>query len=133
MAAGDASGHFVSMPEDGVTSQSGVGAHAWHDDFSAGIYDPRDPRWGAQDTQAHQAAALQAMSNQMACDLSMGKVSQAVAKFPQGSFAVDNLVMAPGSQWIGAAQADGGTTLYTFVNNHFAASMPGSTLTTRPL
>lgn len=130
IAAGDDSGHFISLPEKGITNKQGVGSIAWQDDFKAGLYDPRDPRWGAQDTPAHQAAALQTMSNQMACDLAMGKVQQAVAKFPQGLFYADQLQIAPGSSWEGTANAKGGTMLRSFVNNHYVAdAVPSMTLT----
>ncbi|HEX6773853.1 MAG TPA: hypothetical protein VF126_17590, partial [Acidobacteriaceae bacterium] len=126
MAAADSSGHFVGLPEKGTRSVNGVASIAWQDDFGAGVYDPRDPRWGPQDTQAHQAAALQNMSNQMACDLAMGKVQNARAQLPQGAYAVDKLLMAPGSTWEGLASSSGGTRFYTFVNNHFAAEFPFS-------
>lgn len=127
----DNNGHLAALSEKGtytsnVAGQAPVTSIAWQDDFSAGVYDPRDPRWGAQDTAAHQAAALQTMANQMACDLTMGKVKQAVAKFPQGSFAVDNLLVPPGSYFIGTGQGEGGTNVYTFINNHSALVMPAS-------
>jgi hypothetical protein len=122
--AGSGNGGAVSMMEKGVSVTGANGNVAWDDDLNAGVYDPRDPRWGAQDTPVHQAAAIQAMSNQMACDLAMGKVAQAVAKFPQGSYAVDQLQMAPGSTWEGTAQADGGTILHSIYNNHPLATAP---------
>ena len=122
--AGSGTGGAVSMMEKGVSVAGANGNVAWDDDLNAGVYDPRDPRWGAQDTPVHQAAAIQTMSNQMACDLAMGKVAQAVAKFPQGSYAVDQLQMAPGSTWEGTAQADGGTYLHSIYNNHPLATAP---------
>jgi hypothetical protein len=124
--AGSGNGGAVAMMEKGVSITGANGNVAWDDDLNAGIYDPRDPRWGAQDTPVHQAAAIQAMSNQMACDMAMGKVAQAVAKFPQGSFAVDELQMAPGSSWEGTAQADGGTFLHSIYNNHPLATAPAT-------
>jgi hypothetical protein len=122
--AGNGAGGAVAMPEKGVTISGVTGLSAWDDDFNAGVYDPRDPRWGPQATPLEQTAALQAMSNQMACDLSMGLVAQAVAKFPQGSFAADELVIAPGSSWEGTAQADGGTFVHSIYNNHPLMTAP---------
>ena len=128
----DNKGHQASLPEKGTsTATTLAGAQlttiAWQDDLKAGIYDPRDPRWGnIYGTPLQQAQAAQAMSNQMACDLAMGVVSHAVAKWPQGSFYVDQLLIAPGSSWEGAATSTGGTQWHSLYNNHLTAQMPQS-------
>jgi hypothetical protein len=111
------------------TDATGNVTKAWDDDLNGGIYDPRDPRWGAQDTPAHQAAAAQAMENQIACDLSMGIVSHAVAKWPQGTFYVDNLLIAPGSSMEGVATSQGGTQLRSLYNNHQLMQAPHDSMT----
>ena len=74
----------------------------------------------------HPAAAAQAMSNQMACDLAMGVVAHAMAKLPQGNFPVDQLQIAPGSTWEGMANAQGGTHWHSVYNNHPMALAPMS-------
>ena len=122
--AGSGNGGAVSMMEKGVTIAGANGNVAWDDDLKGGVYDPRDPRWAGGIYGPTPAAAAQAMSNQMACDLATGAVKNATAKWPQGRFPVDNLLLAPGSSWEGAKQSDGGTTLYTTVNNHFAMQAP---------
>ena len=96
------------------------------DDLNAGMYDPRDPRWAGGIYGPTPAAAAQAMSNQMACDLAMGVVQHAVAKWPQGTFCLDNLLLAPGSDWEGIRVADGGTHWHSLYNNHQLANAPGS-------
>lgn len=123
-AGTDASGHLATLTEAGTKTTGGNTAIAWLDDFSGGLYDPRDPRWGAQDTPVHQAAALQKMSNQMACDMATGVITQCVAHFPQGIFYADNLQIAPGCDWEGVPQAVGGTTLRSLYNNHQLAITP---------
>jgi hypothetical protein len=118
-------GHHAPFPEMGTkTDAAGNVTKAWDDDLNGGIYDPRDPRWGAQDTPAHQAAAIQVMSDQMACDLAMGTVAYAHARFPQGTFYVDNLLLAPGSTWEGVATAQGGTSIHSVYNNHQLIQAP---------
>ncbi|HEX6495380.1 MAG TPA: hypothetical protein VF018_07855 [Acidobacteriaceae bacterium] len=128
----DNNGHQASLPEKGtVTTTTLAGAQltsiAWQDDLKAGVYDPRDPRWGnIYGTPLQQAQAAQAMSNQMACDLTTGVVSNAVAKWPQGSFYIDKLFIAPGSSWEGAATSTGGTQWHSLYNNHLMAQIPQS-------
>src|SRR5581483_4803797 len=112
--------------EKGVVVTGSNGRVAWDDDLKAGIYDPRDPRWAGGIFGPTPAAAAQAMSNQMACDLAMGVVKNAVAKWPQGVFRVDELVIAPGSSWEGAANSTGGTTWQSQHNNHPLAQAPAS-------
>jgi hypothetical protein len=126
--AGSGNGGAVSMAEKGVTVTGTNGTVAWDEDLNAGIYDPRDPRWAGGVFGPTPWAAAQAMSNQMACDLAMGKVQHATAKWPQGSFILDQLVIAPGSDWEGMAQSDGGTVWQSRFNNHFLAQAP-STMT----
>ena len=128
--AGRGDGGAVSLAEKGVTVTGSNGTVAWDEDLNAGIYDPRDPRWAGGIYGPNPAAAAQAMSNQMACDLAMGKVTQAVAKWPQGTFYLDQLQIAPGSSWEGASGATGGTTWHSLYNNHQLAVAPaGMTLT----
>ncbi len=124
--AGKGDGGAVSLAEKGVIVAGSNGQVAWEDDLNAGIYDPRDPRWAGGIYGPTPAAAAQAMSNQMACDLAMGVVHHAVAKWPQGSFLIDNLLLAPGSDWEGTAVADGGTVWHSQYNNHQLATAPGS-------
>jgi hypothetical protein len=128
----DNNGHQASLPEKGTstaTTLAGVQLTtiAWQDDLKAGTYDPRDPRWGnIYGTPLQQAEAAQAMSNQMACDLATGAVAHAVAKWPQGVFYVDQLLIAPGSSWEGTATSTGGTQWHSLYNNHLMAQIPQS-------
>jgi hypothetical protein len=122
--AGSGNGGAVSMMEKGVTVAGTAGNVAWSDDLNAGVYDPRDPRFAGGIYGPTPAAAAQAMSNQMACDLAMGVVKNARAQWPQGYFPVDQLLLAPGSDWEGVATADGGTTLYSIYNNHQLVQAP---------
>jgi len=124
--AGRGDGGAVSMMEKGVTITGTHGKVAWDDDLNAGVYDPRDPRFAGGIYGPTPAAAAQAMSNQMACDLAMGVVSHARAKWPQGTFSVDNLQIAPGSSWDGVATAQGGTRLRSLYNNHPLLRAPSS-------
>jgi hypothetical protein len=124
--AGSGDGGAVSMAEKGVSVTGANGKVAWDEDLNAGIYDPRDPRWAGGIYGPTPAAAAQAMSNQMACDLAMGKVKHAVAKWPQGLFPIDQLLIAPGSYWEGTATADGGTNWYSITNNHQMAQAPAN-------
>lgn len=126
--AGKGDGGAVSLAEKGVIVTGSNGKVAWDDDLNAGVYDPRDPRWAGGVFGPTPAAAAQAMSNQMACDLAMGVVHHAVAKWPQGVFFVDNLLLAPGSDWEGTPVADGGTQWHSQYNNHQLATAP-STMT----
>ena len=84
--AGKGDGGAVSMTEKGVSVTGTNGTVAWDDDLNAGVYDPRDPRWAGGIYGPTPAAAAQAMSNQMACDLAMGVVPMRMAKWPQGTF-----------------------------------------------
>ncbi len=122
--AGSGNGGAVSMAEKGVNVTGTNGTVAWDEDRKAGIYDPRNPVYAGGIFGATPWAAAQAMENQMTCDLSRGVVTQATAKWPQGVFIVDKLLMAPGSWNVGAGQSDGGTTLQSRYNNHFAAAAP---------
>ncbi len=122
--AGRGDGGAVSLAEKGVTVTGSNGQVAWNDDLNAGVYDPRDPRWAGGVFGPTPAAAAQAMSNQMACDLAMGKVKHATAKWPQGVFLIDQLQLAPGSDWEGVPQADGGTTWHSQYNNHSLVTAP---------
>ena len=122
--AGRGDGGAVSLAEKGVIVTGSNGQVAWEDDLNAGVYDPRDPRWAGGVFGPTPAAAAQAMSNQMACDLAMGKVKHATAKWPQGNFLIDQLQLAPGSDWEGIAQAEGGTTWHSQYNNHPLATAP---------
>jgi hypothetical protein len=124
--AGRGDGGAVSMLEKGVTITGTYGKVAWDDDLNAGVYDPRDPRFAGGIYGPTPAAAAQAMSNQMACDLAMGVVSHAMAKWPQGTFSVDHLQIAPGSSWEGVATAQGGTRLRSLYNNHQLMQAPNS-------
>jgi hypothetical protein len=124
--AGKGDGSAVSLAEKGVVVTGSNGLVAWDDDLNAGIYDPRDPRWAGGVFGSTPAAAAQAMSNQMACDLAMGKVRHATAKWPQGNFLIDQLQLAPGSDWEGAPQAEGGTMWHSQYNNHRLATAPAS-------
>jgi hypothetical protein len=128
--AGRGDGGAVSLPEKGVTVSGTNGSLAWDDDLKAGIYDPRDPRWAGGINGPTPAAAAQAMSNQMACDLAMGVVRNAVAKWPQGRFYLNELVIAPGSSWEGAANSTGGTIWQSQYNNHPMAQAPPSMMVT---
>jgi hypothetical protein len=122
--AGSGNGGAVSMAEKGVSVTGANGKTAWDEDLNAGIYDPRDPRWAGGIYGHTPAAAAQAMSNQMACDLAMGVVQHAKAKWPQGRFPIDQLLIAPGSDWEGTPTADGGTNWYSTTNNHQMAQAP---------
>jgi hypothetical protein len=122
--AGKGDGSAVAMPEKGVSITGTNGMVAWDEDLKAGKYDPRDPRWAGGIYGPTPAAAAQAMSNQMACDLAMGVVSHAVAKWPQGNFAVDQLLIAPGSEWEGVPIAQGGTHWHSVYANHQMAQAP---------
>ena len=124
--AGKGDGSAVSLAEKGVVVTGSNGRVAWDDDLNAGVYDPRDPRWAGGVFGPTPAAAAQAMSNQMACDLAMGVVQHAVAKWPQGNFPIDQLQLAPGSDWEGAPQAEGGTVWRSQYNNHQLATAPVS-------
>jgi hypothetical protein len=124
--AGKGDGGAVSMPEKGVSVTGTNGTVAWDEDLKAGIYDPRDPRWAGGIYGPTPAAAAQAMSNQMACDLAMGVVAHAKAKWPQGNFNIDQLLIAPGSTWEGTATSAGGTHWHSIYNNHQMAQAPGS-------
>jgi hypothetical protein len=124
--AGSGNGGAVSLAEKGVTVTGAHGKVAWDEDLNAGIYDPRDPRWAGGIYGPTPAAAAQAMSNQMACDLALGVVSQATAKWPQGTFIVDQLLIAPGSSWEGSAVSNSGTVLQNKYQNHFLAQAPSS-------
>lgn len=124
MAASDGAGHLATMPEKGTSTSGGPTAIAWQDDLNAGVYDPRDIRWAGGVFGATPAAAAQAMSNQMACDLAMGKVQHAIAEWPQGQFYCDNFQIAPGSDWEGTPQSDGGTIWHSQYNNHPCAVAP---------
>lgn len=128
--AGKGDGTAVSLAEKGVIVTGSNGQVAWDDDLNAGVYDPRDPRWAGGVFGPTPAAAAQAMSNQMACDLAMGVVQHAVAKWPQGTFFLDNLLLAPGSDWEGTPVADGGTQWHSLYNNHQLATAPGSMMVT---
>jgi len=97
---------------------------ACHEDRNQGVYDPRCTRYAGGVFGSTPWLAAQAVENQAACDLSMGVVTQAKIEWPQGTFLVDNLLMAPGSWNIGKGQSDGGTTLQTRYNNHATASAP---------
>jgi hypothetical protein len=122
--AGSGTGGAVSMAEKGVNVSGTNATVAWDEDLKGGIYDPRDPRWGGGIYGPDPAAAAQAMSNQMACDLAMGLVQHATARWPQGTFFLDQLLIAPGSNWEGVPQADGGTVWHSKYNNHFLARAP---------
>jgi hypothetical protein len=122
--AGSGNGGAVSMAEKGVNVTGTNATVAWDEDLKGGIYDPRDPRWAGGIYGPTPAAAAQAMSNQMACDLSMGVVRHAIAKWPQGRFPIDQLLIAPGSYWVGVALGDGGTDWYSTTNNHKMAQAP---------
>jgi hypothetical protein len=122
--AGKGDGGAVSMAEKGVSVTGTNGMVAWDEDLKAGIYDPRDPRWAGGIYGPTPAAAAQAMSNQMACDLAMGVVAHAYARWPQGNFPVDQLLIAPGSSWEGVANAQGGTHWHAAYNNHQMALAP---------
>jgi hypothetical protein len=124
--AGRGDGSAVSMPEKGVTITGTNGKVAWDDDLNAGVYDPRDPRFAGGIYGPTPAAAAQAMSNQMACDLATGVVEHALAKWPQGDFYVDQLLIAPGSSWQGVATSAGGTQLHSLYNNHPLVKAPAS-------
>jgi hypothetical protein len=124
--AGKGDGGAVSVAEKGVSVTGTNGKVAWDDDLNAGVYDPRDPRFAGGIYGPTPAAAAQAMSNQMACDLAMGTVSHAYAKWPQGNFAIDKLLIAPGSSWEGAATSQGGTHWHSIYNNHQLAQAPSS-------
>jgi hypothetical protein len=124
--AGRGDGGAVSLAEKGVTVSGANGTVAWDEDLNAGIYDPRDPRWAGGIYGPTPAAAAQAMSTQMACDLAMGKVKYARARWPQGTFLVDQLLIAPGSSWEGTANSTGGTVWHTQYNNHQTAYAPPS-------
>jgi hypothetical protein len=122
--AGAGDGSAVSMAEKGVAVTASGASVAWDEDRSAGIYDPRNPAYAGGINGPTPGAAAQAMSNQMACDLAMGKVTQATAKWPQGTYVVDELVLAPGSTWEGAKTSPSGTTLHSEYNNHFLVHAP---------
>lgn len=126
MIAGKGDGSALPMAEKGVAVTASGGSVAWSDDLNAGIYDPRDTRWAGGINGPTPAAAAQAMSNQMACDLAMGVVKHAVAKWPQGTYNVDELLIAPGSSWEGVATSAGGTQLHSMYNNHFLLQAPMS-------
>jgi hypothetical protein len=126
LIAGSGDGGAVSMMEKGVTVTGTHGKVAWDDDLNAGVYDPRDPRFAGGIYGPTPAAAAQAMSNQMACDLAMGVVKHATAKWPQGTFYGDNLLIAPGSSWQGVATSAGGTRLRSQYNNHPLVQAPVS-------
>jgi hypothetical protein len=122
--AGKGDGGAVSIAEKGVSVTGTNGMVAWDEDLKAGIYDPRDPRWAGGIYGPTPVAAAQAMSNQMACDLAMGVVAHAYARWPQGNFPVDQLLIAPGSSWEGVANAQGGTHWHAVYNNHQMALAP---------
>jgi hypothetical protein len=114
-----------ALPEVGYnTDTNGNVTIAWQDDLKEGIYDPRDPRFAGGIFGRTPWLAAQAVENRMACDLSMGVVQEATAKWPQGAFVVDQLLLAPGSHNIGQGQSDGGTTLLSRYNNHFSVLAP---------
>ncbi len=90
--AGSGNGGAVSMSELGVSVTGANGKVAWDEDLNAGVYDPRDPRFAGGIYGSTPAAAAQAMSNQMACDLAMGVVKHAYSEvaagqLPDGSIA----------------------------------------------
>jgi hypothetical protein len=124
--AGSGNGGAVSMAEKGVKVTGTNGKVAWDEDLNAGVYDPRDPRFAGGIYGPTPAAAAQAISNQMACDLAMGVVKHAVAKWPQGNFPIDQLQIAPGSDWEGTPTGAGGTLWYSIYNNHQLAHAVGS-------
>ncbi len=124
--AGKGDGSAVSMLEKGVNISGTNGMVAWDEDLKAGVYDPRDPRWAGGIYGPTPAAAAQAMSNQMACDLAMGVVAHARAKWPQGNFNIDQLLIAPGSTWEGTANATGGTHWHSMYANRQMAQAPAS-------
>ena len=130
--AGKGDGSAVSMAEKGVSVTGTNGMVAWEEDLKAGIYDPRDPRWAGGIYGPTPDVAAQAMSNQMACDLAMGVVAHAYARWPQGNFPVDQLLIAPGSSWEGVANAQGGTHWHAVYNNHQMALAPISMTVTCP-
>jgi hypothetical protein len=124
LIAGKGDGSAVPMAEKGVSVTGTNGMVAWEEDLKAGIYDPRDPRWAGGIYGPTPVAAAQTMSNQMACDLAMGVVAHAYARWPQGNFSVDQLLIAPGSTWEGVANAQGGTHWHAVYNNHQMALAP---------
>jgi len=122
--AGSGNGGAVSLAEKGVSVTGANGKVAWDEDLNAGVYDPRDPRFAGGIYGSTPAAAAQAMSNQMACDLAMGLVKHAYARWPQGDFPMDQLLIAPGSTWEGTANSTGGTLWFSVTANHQTALAP---------
>lgn len=125
--AGKGDGTGLAMPEEGITVSGSNAVHAWHEDYKGGIYDARNPRYAGGIYGATPWLALQAVSNQMACDVAMGNVTSASITLPPGTFQADELAMAPGSHWSGAKTgAFGGTKLLSKYNGRWLAHMYSS-------
>ena len=121
----DGYGQSRPIPEVGYTIDANKNAKiAWQEDRKAGLYDPRNPIYAGGVFGPTPWLAAQAVENQAACDLSMGVVRQCKIEWPQGTFMVDGLLMAPGCWNIGKGQSDGGTRLQARYNNHFAVNAP---------
>lgn len=122
--AGNGAGGAVSMPEEGVTVSGTVGTVAWREDLNAGVYDPRNTKYAGGIYGSNPSAAGQAMYNQMFCDLANGVVQQATAKWPQGDFQADGMILPPGSSTIGMGNSQGGTHLVSKNNSQFVFDAP---------
>jgi hypothetical protein len=111
-------GLLLSLP--GWGQYGGIGGSSSGSSYSlpSGTYNPADTKYAGGVYGATPWLAAQAVENQMACDLAMGVVGNATANWPQGTFVVDQLQLAPGSANLGSPLSDGGTTLQTRYNNH---------------
>ena len=117
-----------SIGTQSVTDASGA-AHriiAFNEDPSAGVYDPRNPKYDGGIFGPAPWLALQDASNAAACDLAMGTVQEATIALPQGSFAVSNLILAPGSHLAGIPTSNGGSEIHQRYNNAFLVQAPSS-------
>jgi hypothetical protein len=116
-------GTLVSTPEAGFTTSGSYALKAWSDDFSRGIFDPRDTQWAGGVNGSTPAAAWQSVFDAAACYVAQnGKNSTIIA--PPGTWNVGtatrpSLTLGPGIALIGASGGSYGSTTFqaTYLGN----------------
>ena len=118
----DGVGHVNPLPERGTTTDlMGHSAVAWAEDYTAGIYDARNPKYAGGIFGPTPSDALQAVEDQINCDMAMGLTAQGSVTLPPGVFSIGNITLAPGSYLGGSA--DGNASKTTLNHNLSTGNM----------
>ncbi len=119
---GDGQGNLANMPEKGTTFDGSQDFVAWDEDYSAGIFDARNPKYAGGLYGPTPGAALQSMANAMACYMHDTN-EPARTTIPSGSFRVGtsdapSLHFASGGYYLGTGNPRGaGTNFQGTFNN----------------